>query len=243
MIPRRAPLPSLEQREGLLLGELSAEPDTLALYFGPLAMVRNEQRRGHEIVPVPEQAAAHNPAVPAYETCLAAGALLTRADDDVQPLPASRALGGFASIPRDQVYPSALAMWAAVAAELGASRECALFAPRKDRVIWTGAMDYGSARSYLGMLAAMVGSIERAREHFATASQLHEKESINKWGARNLCACARALLARGERDEAFVTADKALALASNRCYELSAWRAFEVLRLAASLGPWVTVAT
>jgi hypothetical protein len=93
-------------------GERAAKPDTLVIYLGQLAMVRNEQRRGGEIVAILRQAAAETPGVPAYEAGLAAVLCDLGRDDDAAPLLDKRATRGFANIPRDQIYLATLAMWA-----------------------------------------------------------------------------------------------------------------------------------
>lgn len=223
------------------LGEQAAEPDTLVVYFGQLAMIRNEQGRGEEIVAMLEQAAAENTGMPLYQAGLAAVLCDLGRSAAAARLLDSRAVRGFETIPRDQMYLAALALWGKVAAEVKAEREAAalydLIEPWRNQVIWTGAIGYGSAEPYLGMLAATLGSHERAHHHFAAGSWLHEREGMKVWEARNLCASARSLLAASDRDEAIATATRALALARAHGYKLSELRAAEILESAVSAAP------
>jgi DNA-binding SARP family transcriptional activator len=220
------------------LGGHGGEPDTGVIYFGQIAMVRIEQGRGNEIVHVIERVAAENPGVSAYQAALAAVLCDLERYRDAAPLLATRADRGFASIPRDQIFLAALALWAIVTADLQSERDASvlydLIEPWRDQLIWTGAMGYGSAESYLGMLATTLGSYERAREHFAAASRLHQREAVTVWEARNLCHWAASLLAVGAGDDALAIADRALTLARENRYAMSAQRAAKLRETAMS---------
>ncbi len=153
-----------------------------------------------------EQGAAQNTGIPAWQ----AGFAFALADMGRVPEAAAMleraAERRFADIPRDPVYSSALALWAQVAADVGSERAAAplydLIEPWRDQVVWNGATGYGSAESYLGALAATLGSHERAHEHFTAASSLHRREGLHGSEPRNLCRFAQSLLAAGAAEEA-----------------------------------------
>lgn len=219
------------------LGEQGAEPDMVFIYFGQTSMVRVEQGRGSEVVDVLEQATAANPAVPAYAAAHAAVLCDLGRNGEAAPRLASWVDRGFAGLPRDQIYSTALALWAKVAGDVGSERAAAplydLIEPWRDELVWNGANGYGSAQYYLGILAATLGSHERASEHFAAASKVHNREGVKTWEARNLCYWARSLLASGDTDAAIAKADRALSLARENDYRFSAGRAEELLQSAA----------
>ncbi len=220
------------------LGERGTEPDTIFIYGGQLYMVRVDQGRGGEVVDGLGQAAADNPAVPGYEAAHATVLCDLGRTVEAAPTLERRAERRFSDIPRDQVYSTALALWARVASDVGSERAAAplydLIEPWRSQFVWNGAMGYGFAESYLGMLAATMGSRDRASEHFAAASRLHEREGVKVWEVVNLCYWASSLLSGGAADDAFATAERALALARANGYGSSARRAEELLQLAAS---------
>lgn len=222
---------------GARLGEQGAEPDTIFISFAQLAMVRVEQGRGAEVVHVLAQAAANYPGVPAYEAGHAAVLCDLGRMPDAARLLDRRADRDFADIPLDQVYSTALALWAKVAADVGSDRAAAplyaLIEPWRDQFVWSGAMGYGSAQHYLGMLAATLGASDRANEHFAAASAAHRREGVKVWEARNLFYWARALLASGAAKDGVATAERAQAIAHQNGYTAIAARAHKLLEMAA----------
>ena len=148
------------------------------------------------------------------------------------------AADGFAEVPRDQVYSSALAMWARTAAEVGSERAAAplyeLIEPWHDSFVWNGASGYGSAESYLGMLAATLGAHERANEHFAAASARHELPARPRVGGPEPLLLG-ALAGRGGcRGRGPGMAERALELAQSNGYGLSARRAAALVDVAAT---------
>jgi hypothetical protein len=79
------------------------------------------------------------------------------------------------------------------------------------------------------MLAATLGSHDRAAEHFAAASVRHRQQGIAGWEARNLLYAARSLVAAGVTDRARETAEQAAALAGERGYGTCLHQARELL--------------
>ncbi len=164
--------------------------------------------------------------MPAYEAAHAVILCDLGRELEAAPMLEKHAARRFADIPRDQVYSTAVALWAKVAADVGSTTAAEplydLIEPWRDQFVWNGAMGYGAAEYYLGMLASTLGAHERANEHFATASRLHQREGVKAWQARNLCYWAASQLASGAADDAFGTAEGALALARKNGFRLSA---------------------
>jgi class 3 adenylate cyclase len=214
------------------------ERDAIVVYLGQICLVRVEQGRPEEILGMLEQAVAHNPGIPAFEAGLSSTLCeVGRVPEAAQRLERAAA-SRFAAVPRDQVYSTALATWARTAADAGSERAAAplydLIEPWRDQMVWNGSHGFGSAESYLGMLAATLGAHARAREHFAAASDVHRREGITGWEARNLAYRARSLLASGDAEEARATAAEALALARAHGHGMAARRAEALLQEAAS---------
>ena len=218
------------------LGEQAGEPDTVVVHFAQISAIRSNQGRGAEIVGVLEQATAANPGIPGFEAGLAAVLCELDRDEEAAPLLERAAGRGFADIPVDQVYSTALALWARTTADLRSAPAAAplydLIEPWRGALVWTGAVGYGSAESYLGMLAATLGAHDRAAEHFGAASAVHERAGVKGWEAQNLCYWARSLLEAGATQEARAKAEQALALARDHGFGASARLAAGVLELA-----------
>jgi class 3 adenylate cyclase len=217
------------------LGEQAGEPDTMIISMGQVAGVRIAQGRAQEIVDALEQASAANPGIQAFEAGLSVILCDVGRTADAAPRLDRAADHRFADVPRDQVYSSTLALWATTATDVGSERAAALLydliEPWRDGMVWNGATGYGSVEMYLGMLAATLGSHQRASEHFATASRRHEREDVKGWEAQNLCHRAGSLLAAGAAGEARATAERALALAREHGYGSSARQAEAFLQM------------
>jgi len=234
---------TLEESERLVeaasrLGEQAREPDTVVIYFAQLGTVRVEQGRTREIVDMLEQATIANPGIQAFEAGYAAalcdiggaaqaGARLDRA-----------AARRFADVPLNQVYSTTLALWSRTAADVGAARAASvlydLLEPLREGMVWNGATGYGSVESYLGMLAAAMGAHDRAQQHFATATVVHEQQGVRGFEARNLCFQAGSLIASGAPDEGRAAAMRAISLARESGFNASVRRAEALLEPAAT---------
>ncbi len=214
------------------------DPDTMVIYWGQICAVRSDQGRTEETLELLELAAVANPGIPAFQAGLAAALCDSGRAADAAPMLERAGADGFANVPKDQVYSTALAMWARTAAEVGSARAAAplyeLIEPWRDRFVWNGASGYGSAESYLGMLAATLGSHDRAHEHFAAASARHERQRARVWEAQNLCYWARSRVQAGSAGEGRSMAERALELARVNGYGLSARRAARLVDVAAT---------
>ncbi len=219
------------------LGQQGAEPDMIFIYFGQMCMVRVEQGRASEVIEVLEQAAADNSAVPSFEAAYAAVLCDLGRESEAALMLERSARRQFADIPQNQVYSTAIALWARVAGDVRAEREAAvlydLIEPWGDQFVWNGAMGYGAAQHYLGVLAATLGAYDRAREHFAAASRFHEREGVKAWECRNLCTWSACLLASGATADSLAMAERTLEMARENGFGHSAHRAEQLIHLAA----------
>ena len=220
------------------LAQRDGEPDALVVYFGQIGALRSEQGRPEEVVDMLEQAVAGNPGIPAFEAGL--GAILCdlgRVEEAAAMLERARERG-FAAVPKDQVCSTALTAWARVAADVGAQPAAEelfeLIEPWCDLLVWNGSTGYGAAESYLGCLAATLGAHDRAHEHHAAASALHQREGVRGWEARNLFWWARSQYAAGHPDRARTTAEQALHLARENGSATTRRRTEELLQAASS---------
>jgi DNA-binding CsgD family transcriptional regulator len=73
-------------------------------------------------------------------------------------------------------------------------------------MIGHGVSIYGSADRYLGMLAATLGDLDLARDHFERAIDLNRRMGARTWLAHTDYQYARALIAGGENDDELIQA-------------------------------------
>jgi hypothetical protein len=215
------------------LGQQAGEPDSAVIHLGLIGVIRVYQGQAGEVVDMLEQATKAIPGIPALESGLAVALCDVGREDDAAARLDRAAQRRFADIPRDQVYSTAMALWARTAADVGSQRAAGplydLIEPWRDAWVWYGAAGYGSAETYLGMLAATLRSYDRASEHFAAASRLHQDAGAKVWEAQNLCYWARSLLESGATQAARAAALQGLALARENDYGMSARHAQAVL--------------
>jgi hypothetical protein len=131
---------------------------------------------------------------------------------------------GFEDIPLDNVRTSALALYADSAALAGVTDAAGvlyeLIEPWEDQVVWNGAVTYGHASTYMGLLAATLDRHESADRHFARSCNFHDSNGMPLWAARAHLGWADALAHRGETERARSEAACALELSSHHGYRL-----------------------
>jgi tetratricopeptide (TPR) repeat protein len=111
-----------------------------------------------------------------------------------------------------------------------------LIEPWADRVAWVGAITYGHASTYLGLLATTLGWYERADEHFALSCEFHETNKLWLWAARAHLGWAEALAGRGETERARGEAERALELSREHGYGLFEPRAAALVETQSAAG-------
>jgi DNA-binding CsgD family transcriptional regulator/tetratricopeptide (TPR) repeat protein len=101
---------------------------------------------------------------------------------------------------RESLWLASLTYLADASAAIGSEETAALvyreLAPltEKNVMIGHGVASYGAADRYLGMLAAVLGDSERAREHFERALVLNRRMGASTWFAHTAYEYARFLL-------------------------------------------------
>jgi class 3 adenylate cyclase len=234
----------LERAEALAeeaaeLGNTAGQPDAVMIYAGQIGAIRTQQGRGGEIVGLIEQAAEDNPGIPGFWAGLASLFPDLGRHAEAAEIVRRGAADRFASVPRDPVFVTTLALYSQATAAAGV-REGAdllydLLLPWREQMVWNGANAYGSVELYLGGLAATLGQHEVADEHFAAASAIHEREGVRVWEARNQVFWARSLLDRGRAQEARAHAERAAALAAENGYGAVSEQAAALLEAAAQV--------
>jgi class 3 adenylate cyclase len=208
--------------QALEVGNVAGEPDAVMIHASQMGAIRTMQGRGEEVVGLIEQAAEHNPGIPAFWAGLASLCSELGRDAEAAEIVRRGAADRFASVPRDQVFATTLALYshAATAARVpdGADLLYGLLLPWREQMVWNGANGYGSVELYLGGLAATLGRHEVADEHFAAATAAHEGEDVRAWEARNQLFWARSLLDRGRVQGAREHAEHAATLAAENGY-------------------------
>jgi hypothetical protein len=217
----------------LKIGGDAGQPDAYMVYAAQIAQIRLYQGRGGELIELLEQGVATNPRLPAWRAALAQTLCWLDRSEEAAAIVVDVASDGFAHIPWNYLRPTALALYAE-AASLAGVRDAAgvlyeLIEPWREQVIWNGAITYGHARTYLGMLAAALDRDERADEHFELASEFHEANALPMWAARTHLGWAEALVSRGDSDLAQEEAARALELSREHGYGLFEPRAAAIL--------------
>jgi tetratricopeptide (TPR) repeat protein len=165
-------------------------------------MLNSELGRVGDVIEGLAAYAAESP-LPAWRAALAnAYAAVGRRDEASRELAAI--IGdGLAEIPKDSVWLATLGELAKVVAALGAVEDALslypLLTPYADRmcVVGGGFMCLGPISWFLGLLAATIGDIDAALEHFEHALASSRDHGSPPFAARAATDLARCLLVRG----------------------------------------------
>jgi tetratricopeptide (TPR) repeat protein len=187
-----------------------------------LATLRTYQGRAEEVIAMLEQRAEAYPNVPAWRAALASDLCWLDRHSEATAILKKAANDRFAHVLPATADLTALVNYAEAAFQTGDSGAAAilygLIEPWADQVDWNGAVGYGHARLYLGLLALVLGDDERADEHLAFACEFHATNDMPLWAARGDLGCAEALAARGDPAGARKHAARALELSREHGY-------------------------
>lgn len=214
------------------------------LYLAQTYALREQQGRLSEAATVMQAIVESNPGLAPQFSCALAyvQAELGQAAEARRVLDA-RAADDFASLRRDQNWPSAAGALAQVCLALQDRERAAVLYdllrpyPPWANVRGSGIAVFGSIPHFLGLLATLLGRWEAAAEHFETALALHARLRARHWLARTQEGYAVMLLRRGRpADRARAGSLLAAALATARALGL-ARLAERAAALADELGP------
>jgi tetratricopeptide (TPR) repeat protein len=160
----------------LEVGTESGQPDAFGFYGAEMIGVRRQQGRYGELVPLIEQIAAENPALPVFRATLAEGHMEAGNGDTARQM-LEAAVADLTSLPYDVVWIFAVASYADVATELRAEEPARLLldllAPFDEQVLFIGATAGSPVAYYCGSLESVLGRYDQAETHFARAAELN----------------------------------------------------------------------
>ena len=192
--------------EAVQIGNDTGQPDAVPVFVAQLAMIRRDQGRLDELVDTIAQAVADNPGIPGFGILLALYYCELERYDEARAAFAPAAADGFASIPHDPVWSSAMTMAAEVAAILGDTDAAAVLAenlrPFTGMLAHNGTGTFGAIDRYLGLVAVTLGRYFEADAHFAAAAAIHSRIGAPAWLARTQVDWARMLQRRAGRGDA-----------------------------------------
>jgi tetratricopeptide (TPR) repeat protein len=199
---------------GRQLGE-----DVSGVHGIQLFLIRREQDRLAELVPVVQMLLRLNPASAMWRPGLVLLLAEAGLHDEAREFLRELAPHGFASVPRDNLFPTALCFLAEAAARLGTAEHGSvleqLLAPWGGFGISGGHMVayLGATDRYLGRLAALAGREEDAEALQRAALAFNRGVRATVWEAHTLADLARLAQARADAGTARAHAAEARALA------------------------------
>jgi predicted ATPase len=183
--------------EALEIGTECGQPDAISFYGSQMVIVRHQQGRWGELLPVIESVAAET-GMPNYKGALAA-AYLDADEEQALVLLDAAATDGFA-LRMGIGWLEAIIAYAQVAIELHASKPAALLfdliAPYRDQVGFNGLMPLEPVAMYLGGLATVLGRYEKAEDYFVQSAEISDRMGAQFCAARTEVLWGRMLLER-----------------------------------------------
>ena len=179
----------------LAVGEPAGSPAAASVRAGQLCLIRLDQGRAEEAIDIARPLSRELPAFPAWGAllgylCCEAGQP-ERGRDELDRIAAN----GFADLPRNNTWRSALHCAAAIAVAT-ADRHRArliyrLLLPASGRLEWFGGGSFGPNDLPLGRLAQLLGDSAAADQHLRSAVTLNQRVGARGYRARSLLALAQ----------------------------------------------------
>ena len=180
-----------------IIGRATGQPETDSMYVAQLLAIRREQGRQGELESLLIKALADNPGIAALRSSVSllhanAGRL-----DQAATVFGSDARSGFAEMPYNTLWSTALVQYADVAALLYDAEAAAVLwaqlAPFSGMLAHNSATCAGPIDRALGMLAAVQGRYQEAERCFRAAQEICEQAEAPLWLARTLSSWVRFL--------------------------------------------------
>ncbi len=183
-------------------GTAAGEPDAVMVFGVQLFAVRYFQGRFGELVDQVVRSASEEDGVAGYRAGVVLALLESGREDEARELALAEDLQ---SIPREQMWSSAMILWAMVFSRLTivdrAGELYELLAPFCGQLAATPPSAYGTTAWALGTLAATQERYEQAEEHFAAAVEIEGSLGAPLFLARTHASWAGALIARGRPED------------------------------------------
>lgn len=192
----------------LQMGIDSGQPDAMLFYAGQLLVVREQQGRLGELVPMIEEAAAENANLSALRAALTAAQIQAGDNDRARQLLDADATDGFAFLPQDILWMGTVTSYAGVAIELRAGGPAQhlyqLLTRYHERIPFVISANPPVA-SFLGGLASVLDRYDEAEAYFAEATEINTRGQMKYAAAYTQLEWGRMLVARarpGDLDRA-----------------------------------------
>jgi len=222
--------------EALQIGTDCGQPDAVTFYGSQLLIVRHQQGRLRECVPMIAAVASEMSAMPYYLGAVAAAKMDAGDEGEALALLESASVDGFETLPMGIAWLDGLIAYCEVAIELRAVGPAAqlhqLLAPYHRQVGFNGLMPHEPVSMYLGALASVLGHYDEADAYFVESTELNTSGRRDFAQVRTDLAWGRMLADRGkpgDRDRARELLEKSRSLAATRGYATVEHRAAEEL--------------
>lgn len=183
----------------------TGQPDPLGVYGPQLTNIRLYQGRAAEMLPLIEEMAASDLALPAHVAALGVARSWGGDLEGARSLLAAARAGGFA-IPEDQGWASAHVSWAVTAAAVGDHDSARVLGDRlrpfADHLVTTNVTVQPSVAHHLGLLDHSLGRHDAAEQWFRMASGIHERMGSHLFVAVTSAAWAALRADVGDHDGA-----------------------------------------
>jgi hypothetical protein len=223
--------------EALGIGTECGQPDAVAFYGTQLLLVRHQQGRMGELVPIIEAVASETGMSSYYNGALAAVYLDAGEERRALELLDDAADDGFRSLRMGIGWLDGIIAFAEVAIELRALEPSLLLfdllAPYHDQIAYNGLMPHEPVAMYLGALASVLGRYDLVEPYLDEASEFSERAGATFATARAELTRGRMLVDReapGDRDRARAILTEVRSDASERGFGSVERRADAVLR-------------
>lgn len=205
--------------EAARMGAEAEEPLAAQFHALKMGLIRSFQGRPEEMLPQVRRMVERYPAIPAWRLALIAFLVDAGRRDEALAEFEPFAARGFAALPRDANWLTAISRIAEVAAVLD-QREAAeelfgLLEPFEGEVVVVGraAAVNGPMERYLGLLARTLGDYDRALDYFVRAGQIMKRMGERPLRIQTRLHGAETLLMRdgeGDRERAFELSGRVL---------------------------------
>ncbi len=233
--PERA---ELLTTEALQIGTDCGQPDAVSFYGSQMIVVRHQQGRLGEFLPVISSVATEMSGMPAFMGAVAVAHLGAGETDAALALLDGEAASSFATLPMDIGWLDGVTAYAEVAIELHREAPAELLvemlAPYHDQVGFNGLMPLEPVAHYLGGLASVLGRWEESEAYFVEATRLNNRAGAEFSGARTNLSWGRMLgmrRASGDVEKAQDLLAKAKLIATTHGYAAVEWHATAALQI------------